>query len=679
MHPSEKGGGTRANAIMQRRPLSVDQRLGLAVGSVLGVGVAAVTLFAYVEMRTAAVDAARQRLADVTTQLSSTFERSGRTRTATVERTAGLPQVIAYVRGESRDSDVVQVSLRAVDAEQNSTVELWDTEGRRLLHVGAPRSQLEDSVAREWLRTAETSRSGFITPFAALRDTIWYGIVAPIVTGDSSRVGYVVQRQPIASNTATRERLSRLLGQEVHVYVGNEESDTWTDFAAHVAGPPVRFSGDTSLHTYAREGTDGQLAMARAVPGVPWVVLAEFPREVIFARTNRFLREAGLTSIVLIGLVGMLGWIYLRRVTRPIEGALVESEARFQAILEGTPNGVVMVDGEGQMVFVNREIERLFGFPREELLRQRIERLVPERFAKGHETFREGAMQGLERREMGANLELYAMRRDGSEFPVEVGLNPVSRNGQPYVVASVIDISARKEAERELKRSNEELQRFAYVASHDLQEPLRTIASYVQLLERRYGERLDADGREFMGFIVDGARRMQRMVDDLLTLSRVGSHGGDLVPTSIDAALDRSLADLEAALRTSAATVTRSSLPMVRGDERQLQQLFSNLIGNAVKFSGSQPPRIEIDARREGALWNFSVRDHGIGIEPQYSERIFVIFQRLHAREEYPGTGIGLALCKKIVERHGGRIWVDSQQGEGSTFHFTLLAATQER
>ncbi|ODT04451.1 MAG: PAS domain-containing sensor histidine kinase [Gemmatimonadetes bacterium SCN 70-22] len=360
-----------------------------------------------------------------------------------------------------------------------------------------------------------------------------------------------------------------------------------------------------------------------------------------------------------------------------MEGALQESEARFEAILEGTPNGVVMVDADGRMVFVNHEVERLFGYGREELLGQPVERLIPERFAAGHPRLRRDAMHLLERREMGADRDLFARRRDGSEFPVVVGLNPVRRNGQSYVVTSVVDISARKDAERELKRSNDELQRFAYVASHDLQEPLRTVASYVQLLERRYGDRFDADGREFMAFVVDGARRMQRMVDDLLTLSRVGSHGVELVPVPADEVLDRAIDDLKLALEESGATVTRAPLPVVRGDARQLEQLFANLIGNALKFAGPTAPRIEVGARREGAEWVISVRDHGIGIEPQYFDRIFVIFQRLHGRDEYPGTGIGLAICKKIVERHGGRIWVDSQPGAGSTFHFTL-AAPQE-
>ena len=663
---------------MRRQSLSVDQRLGLAVGAALGVGIAAVTLFAFAEMRGAAIGAARQRLGDVTTQLAAMFEQSGRARTAALERIASRPEVVEYLRRTTApESAGVGELLDAADVERNSSLELWDGAGRRVLQAGAPRPPLRGFAGRR-RRGGGAGGGGGGRPPPRLPPG--HGAaegLRPVMDEAQREVGFVVQRQPVASSATTRDRLSRLVGQGARVYVGSVDNRTWTDFATHVAGPPVPVRGDTTLLSYVRAGTGGQLAMARELGGIPWVVLAEFPRDEVLARTHRFLRDAGIAAVLLIGLVGALGWTYLRRVTRPIEGALQESEARFEAILEGTPNGVVMVDADGRMVFVNHEVERLFGYGREELLGQPVERLIPERFAAGHPRLRRDAMHLLERREMGADRDLFARRRDGSEFPVVVGLNPVRRNGQSYVVTSVVDISARKDAERELKRSNDELQRFAYVASHDLQEPLRTVASYVQLLERRYGDRFDADGREFMAFVVDGARRMQRMVDDLLTLSRVGSHGVELVPVPADEVLDRAIDDLKLALEESGATVTRAPLPVVRGDARQLEQLFANLIGNALKFAGPTAPRIEVGARREGAEWVISVRDHGIGIEPQYFDRIFVIFQRLHGRDEYPGTGIGLAICKKIVERHGGRIWVDSQPGAGSTFHFTL-AAPQE-
>lgn len=236
-------------------------------------------------------------------------------------------------------------------------------------------------------------------------------------------------------------------------------------------------------------------------------------------------------------------------------------------------------------------------------------------------------------------------------------------------------IKARQDLERsvtELGRSNADLQQFAYVASHDLQEPLRMVSSYTQLIAKRYKGKLDADADEFIAFAVDGANRMQRLIQDLLAYSRVNTGGRRFEPTAMARVLTDALYNLTNAVTESRAIITHDPLPAVMGDDKQLAQLLQNLLSNAVKFAGAQPPRIHISAKQADGEWWFSVRDHGIGIDPQYADRIFVIFQRLHTREEYPGTGIGLAICKKIIERHGGRMWVESELGKGATFYFTL-------
>jgi PAS domain S-box-containing protein len=344
-------------------------------------------------------------------------------------------------------------------------------------------------------------------------------------------------------------------------------------------------------------------------------------------------------------------------------------------VVESSPNGVVMVDRRGTIVLVNRETERLFGYTRDELVGQSIERLVPERFRDGHPDVRQEFLKHRQTRAIGAGRDLFGIHKDGSEIPVEIGLSPIEAEEGFFVLASVIDIGPRKQAEAELRRSNEELERFAYVASHDLQEPLRTVSSYVQLLSRRYRDRLDADALEFIDFAVGGVRRMQHLIADLLLFSRVGTRGAPLVPTDMQAAFEGTLASLHAAVEESRATVTADPLPMVVADAGQLAQLLTNLIANALKFRGTDAPRAHVGAMRTGRMWTISVQDNGIGIDPEYFERIFVIFQRLHSREEYAGTGVGLAICKKIVERHGGRIWVDSTPGQGARFSFTLLAA----
>jgi signal transduction histidine kinase len=229
---------------------------------------------------------------------------------------------------------------------------------------------------------------------------------------------------------------------------------------------------------------------------------------------------------------------------------------------------------------------------------------------------------------------------------------------------------------KELARSNAELERFAYIASHDLQEPLRMVASYTQLLGRRYKGKLDKDADEFISFAVDGVTRMQTLINDLLSFSRVGTKGGQMLPVPLEAALNTALANLGAAIRESHAEITHEPLPTVLASQSQMVQLLQNLIGNAIKFHSGEVPRIHIGVEKAGAEWQISVRDNGIGIDPEFFHRLFVIFQRLHNRTEYPGNGIGLAICKKIIERHEGRIWIESSLGHGTTFFFTLQGAS---
>ena len=266
----------------------------------------------------------------------------------------------------------------------------------------------------------------------------------------------------------------------------------------------------------------------------------------------------------------------------------------------------------------------------------------------------------------------YIMGR-GHLLPQEAGSKSI------HVVGAALDITERRLAEEallrrteELKRSNTELEQFAYVASHDLQEPLRMVSSYMQLLSRRYKGKLDSNADEFIAFAVDGAKRMQQLINDMLEFSRVATRGHEFKPVEADTALKQALWNLKAAIEESHANVTFDPLPVVNADSGQLTQLFQNLIGNALKFRRQEPPRVHVSAERRAKEWVFSVRDNGIGIEPQHLERIFVIFQRLHAASEFPGTGLGLAICKKIAERHGGRLWVTSEPGAGSVFYFSI-------
>jgi PAS domain S-box-containing protein len=509
---------------------------------------------------------------------------------------------------------------------------------------------------------------------------------------------------------------------------------------------------------------------------------------------------------------GILVTAAIRDITvrKRAEKHLAQMEGRYRGLLEAAPDAMVVVNPSGEIVLLNVQAERQFGYSRDELVGQKVKNIIPEGFAErliadGTRTAAEALAQ-----QIGTGLELNGRRKDGSEFPIEIMLSPLKsaegilvtaairditerkrvedalrqneerfrlivsnvkdyahimldteglvvswnqgaerikgyraeeiigqhfsrfydaedvRNGKPgfelkqasetgrfegegwrlrkdgsRFLANVVitalrdergrlrgfgkitrDITERRQAEKalmktmaELKRSNEELGQFAYVASHDLQEPLRMVASYTQLLAQRYKGRLDSDADEFIGYAVDGCNRMQRLIQDLLSYSRAGTNIGTLRKISVERTLEEAITNLQVTIKESGAVVTHDSLPAMVTDDAQLVQLFQNLIGNAIKYHGAEAPRVHVSATdNAGYEWIFSVRDNGLGIEPQYFERIFILFQRLHGQQEFEGTGIGLAMCKKIVDRLGGRIWVDSQPKHGSTFFFALPA-----
>jgi PAS domain S-box-containing protein len=492
------------------------------------------------------------------------------------------------------------------------------------------------------------------------------------------------------------------------------------------------------------------------------------------------------------------------------EKHLAQMEARYRGLLEAAPDAMVVVNRSGEIVLLNVQAEKRFGYRRDELLGQKVKSIIPEGFAErliadGTRTAAEALAQ-----QIGTGIELNGRRKDGSEFPIEIMLSPlesaegilvtaairditerkrvedalrdseerfrlmasgvkdyanvmldpegfivswnegaerlkgyraeeiigehfsrfyaaedirkglpamelkqaketgrfegegwrVRKDGSCFLASIVItalrdekgllrgfgkitrDITERRRAEErltktmeELKRSNDELGQFAYVASHDLQEPLRMVASYTQLLAQRYKGRLDSDADEFIAFAVDGCNRMQGLIQDLLSYSRAGANAEPLREISCEEALEKTLRNLRPTIQDSGGMVTHDSLPTIMTDETQLVQVFQNLIANAIKYRGAEPPLIHVSAtRNSGNEWVFSVRDNGMGMEPQYFERIFVLFQRLHGQKEFAGTGIGLAMCKKIVDRLGGRIWVESQPTKGSTFYFALPA-----
>ena len=464
------------------------------------------------------------------------------------------------------------------------------------------------------------------------------------------------------------------------------------------------------------------------VDGANWGVLVRMSRDELFAPINRGLIRVG---IVLCGLL-LLGTAGMVIVLRPMAGRMIvhtdelesqiyektaalntelgerlraerslrDSETLYHSLVDTLPISILRKDLQGRVTFGNRGYAEKMGRPLAQLLGKTDFELFPRELA---EKYLRNDQEVIQSGKIFEDVEEHRSA-DGARSYVHVLKAPVHDSSGKVVGTQVIfwDVTARRIAEEaqirtaaDLARSNKELEQFAYVASHDLQEPLRMVTSYTQLIARRYGDKLDEDAKEFMQFAVSGALRMQRLIQDLLTYSRVGTRGKPFEPIDANEVLAAVKDNLRLVIEETRAVLENDPLPRIRGDGVQLVQLLQNLVGNALKFRGSVPPRIRVGCERRMATscpvdgaqatktgppeeeWVISVRDNGIGIEAQYFDKIFIIFQRLHSHDQYPGTGIGLAIGKKIVERHGGRIWVESEVGHGSTFYFTLPVALE--
>jgi PAS domain S-box-containing protein len=373
----------------------------------------------------------------------------------------------------------------------------------------------------------------------------------------------------------------------------------------------------------------------------------------------------------------------LRNITdrKRVELALKDSEQRFQAVIEHAPSAILLTDNAGRIVLSNQKAVDYFGLSREELSRRALESLF---------RFRDPArldgprLSSLMNRDLTSERSLRGVRADGSEFAVELGLNPISVGGQPHVIASIQDMTERQlftdrleSTAAELRQINHDLEEIAYAASHDLQEPLRAVAGYCQLLKLEHADSLNTEAREYLDKAISGTKRMHSLIHGLLAFSRVQRLGNEFDRVEMRSVVQEALENLEVLIQEARADVSVGELPVVAGDRSQLVQLMQNLVGNAIKYRREEKPRIRISAERLEDEWRFTVEDNGIGIPVQFRDKIFLIFQRLHNRADYDGTGIGLAICKQIIERHQGTIWVEGEEGRGSRFLFTLPDASQ--
>jgi PAS domain S-box-containing protein len=355
-----------------------------------------------------------------------------------------------------------------------------------------------------------------------------------------------------------------------------------------------------------------------------------------------------------------------------------KAEERFRLVVESAPNAMILVNAAGNITMVNKQAEAMFEYDRQELVGNKVEMLLPERFRGTHPGHRGNFFNTPKTRSMGAGRDLFARKKNGDEVQVEIGLNPIETAEGQMVLASIIDITERKAQEisdkkrAELEVRNIELEQFAYVASHDLQEPLRTVSNYMQIFEEDYQDRLDAHALKYIQSVKNATGRMSVLIKALLEFSRLG-RDSKLADVDCAKVVREVLIDLQTIIKKTQGDVKVGTLPVIKGYEVELRQLFQNLISNAIKFNRKNAtPVVQVNCNPTKDGWVFSIQDNGIGIAPNHFSRVFDIFQRLHTVEEYAGDGIGLANCKKIVEIHHGEIWIESELGKGSNFLFSI-------
>jgi len=389
-----------------------------------------------------------------------------------------------------------------------------------------------------------------------------------------------------------------------------------------------------------------------------------------------------LFAVILVGALASLTWRWGKSLHR-YEQHLRKSYHYFRTAIESAPSAAIILDKKGTIRFVNMQVQALFGYESSELIGRPIEVLIPPRYRPQYEFF---FSQYLARPQaqpvgvIGKGMEMFGLRKDGGEVPVDFGLTPLFTEEGVYIISAVIDLTDRRKIERamlektrELEQSNHDLQEFASIASHDLKEPLRMVSMYLGLIDDACASKLSTEEKEYLHYALDGALRMNKLIEALLQYSRVGQRNADHSVVDMDHVIDLALLNLKPSLDETNPRIEKSSLPRVVGEEYQLVQLFQNLISNAVKFrKDTEPVVIKVGAESDGEGTKFHVTDNGIGFEPRHAERIFKLFQRLGRDSRYPGTGIGLAVCKRIVEQHGGKIWADPKPGQGTSFYFTL-------
>jgi PAS domain S-box-containing protein len=696
------------------RDVSLKIKMPVYLSAVLATVIILLCWAAYREVRRAQLHGASQRLHHAASTLANLTASSLDARLAQASALARDASVVDLLR-QPDAPDVrpaaVAVVERAVEAAQFVTVEVRDSDGDRALLIG-------DSTLIDPVYAPPLGMEAVAGPLVALPGGMAYAVSAGVEQAGEV-VGTTTVWLPVRVDSAGRPLFSDLVGADGGIYVGGGEG-TWTDLVTEIPAPlvPAESASDSGegLIEYDREGVGRVFAAVEPIDHAPWYVVVGSSEAEVLAGARAFLFDLALLAPIALLIVAVSAWVLSWTITRSVretasaaeaiatgetgrrvvvrggdevgrlgssfntmaqrveesQEALRDLNASLETMLDGAPLPIIALDIVGNVRMWNRASARIFGWSADEVLGH-PNPLVEE---SGAAVEIGGSFDGG-----GMGRECRSFRKDGRAIDLFIARAPTySASGRvDGHMLMCEDITARKEAERklaryaaDLSRSNAELENFAHVASHDLREPVRMVRSFTQLLADRYSGQLDEDADTYIRFAVDGADRIEALIKALLEYSRLEGGGGDPSPTPAEEVLDQALTILTPSIEETGAVVTHEPLPIVMADPAQLLRVFQNLIGNAMKFHGDAPPRVHVSAVRDGDRHIISVRDEGIGIAPEHFDRIFVIFKRLHGPQEFGGTGMGLSICKKIIEQHGGRIWVESTPGAGSTFHFSL-------
>jgi PAS domain S-box-containing protein len=686
---------------------SIERKLPLFVTVLLLAVVLALLIIGYGEVRRASRQLANARLQRASQQLAESFQRSlaqYRTQTLAVARDPG---VVAFLisRGQHAEAQArAALAHIALDTVSNIAAELWTTDEQLLLRSGRLRSTAAVFPATD---------SAAVSPLMQFDTILHYQVTATVRDG-AQVLGTARHVRRINLNAQARAMLTGLAGGDALLLLGNAAGAPWTDFASVVSAPPATVLQSATPARYERGET--KLASAAAVPGSPWMVVVEVPSRLVLAPARAYLRRMMPIAalVVLLGALG--GWVGSRRVTAPLREittaaeaiaageldrrvqvtsedelgrlgrsfntmaaqvtrALQTTEMRLRSVSETAHDAIIAADADGIIQFWNPGAARMFGYSADEILGQPLTVLMPARFHDAHRTGIRRYVATREAHVVGKTVELAGRRKDGSEFPIELSLGAAPVNGVLSFTGVIRDITERIRSAAALEATNAELESFSYSVSHDLRAPLRAIHGFSRILLEDHNAKLDAEAQRLLGVIDQNTRRMGQLIDDLLAFSRLGRQeitAGrvDMKELTTVVADDIKRAEGE---RNGKLEIRIGALPPARGDRALLRQVVSNLLQNAVKFTrGRDNARIEVGSRLEGKQTVYYVKDNGAGFDLRYADKLFGVFQRLHRAEDFEGTGVGLAIVKRIVQRHGGRVWAEGKVDEGATFYFTL-------